>query len=322
MSIILWVAFVAFVLFLLWLDLFVFHRESRDLSTKEALGWSAFWIAIGLAFSGVIYVIYEHGLFGATLDASPREVVHDPGLQAVVRYLTGYLLEKSLSVDNLFVMSLIFGAFRVEAQFQHRVLFWGIVGALVMRFLMIGGGIWLVSRFTWMFYVFGALLIVSGLKMLKTAEEPEELSEEWWMRLLRRLVPVREAEGGRFIVRSGGSIGFTPLALALMAVETADLIFAVDSIPAILAVSTEEFIVVTSNVFAILGLRSLYFVLAKMITKFHFLEVALSILLVLIGLKMVVHSFLPIPNLVSLALVVLIVGGGVALSLWKGDKTP
>ena len=310
----LWIIFTAFVLALLWLDLFVFHREDHEIATREAVGWSIFWIALGLAFSGVVYLIYEHNLLGAELGHHPREIIRNEGLQAVVRYLTGYLLEKSLSVDNLFVIALIFSTLGVPARYQHRVLFWGIIGALVMRFAMITGGIWLVNRFTWTFYVFGGLLIISGIKMLATSE-PEDLSKVWWMRAIRRLVRVTEINGGRFVVRHAGKLALTPLALALIAVETADLIFAVDSVPAILAVTTEPFIVVTSNVFAILGLRSLYFVLASMLRKFRYLEVALSLLLVLIGVKMLAHDVLHIPNLISLAVVVGVVGLGIGASL-------
>lgn len=310
----LWIVFTALVLFLLWLDLFVLNRHSHVIGAREAIGWSTFWISLGLSFSGVIYLLYEYNYFGGELAQGANASLAGDGGQAVVLYLTGYLLEESLSVDNLFVMALIMATLKVPARFQHRVLFWGIIGALVMRFLMITGGIWLVTKFDWMFYLFGGFLVFSGIKML-VASEPDDVTTIWWMRLIRRVVPVTDIDDGRFFVREAGRLAFTPLALALIAVETADVIFAVDSVPAILAVTTEPFIVVSSNVFAILGLRSLYFVLASMLREFRYLELALSILLVMIGVKMVVHKFVHIPHLASLLGVVGIVGIGIVASV-------
>ena len=255
----LWIGFFAAVLVMLALDLGVFHRESHAVGIREALGWTAVWMALGLAFGGLVYLIYERRWFGATVQAGPGQLTGG-GLQAMGQYLTAYLLEKSLSVDNIFVISIIFGSFGVPARHQHRVLFWGILGALVARGAMIAGGVWLVARFTWVFYIFGTYLAGTGIRMLTVKHDPqgEGPAESWFTRLMRRLLPMAAGEhDGKFWAREEGRVVFTRLFLALLAVEATDVIFAVDSVPAVLAVSADPFIVVTSNVFAILGLRSL-----------------------------------------------------------------
>lgn len=311
----LWAGFFLLVILLLALDLGVFHRHSHAIGMREALGWTAFWIVLGLAFTVVVYLVYQHHWFGAKL-VPDEKMLSPPGLEASVRYLTGYLLEKSLSIDNLFVISVIFSALKVPARHQHRVLFWGIVGALVFRTLFIAGGVWIVHRFAWSFYIFGALLLYSGGKMMLEGDEPPDPEKSWFLRTARRIVPVTiREETGHFTVREGGKRKFTQLALALVAVEAADVVFAVDSVPAILGVTTDAFIVVTSNVFAILGLRSLYFVLANMLARFRKLKYALALLLIVIGVKMLLHSVVKIPNILSLAVVVVIVGAGVLFSI-------
>lgn len=313
-----WLAFVALVLALLALDLGVLHRRARPETIRAAAGWSVFWIALGLAFSGVVYAMYEHHWLGAAFvdaGAGPE------GAEAAVQYLTGYLLEKSLSVDNLFVIALVFSAFGIAVEHQRRVLFWGIVGALVLRGGMILGGVWLVHHMTWIFYVFGAYLIVTGVRFLFEKSEARAPGDHWPIRLARRLVPMTEGhEGGRFLVRAGGRLAFTPLAVALLTIELTDLVFAVDSVPAVLAISTEPFIVVTSNVFAILGLRALYFVLAGMLASFRHLKVALAVLLAFVGAKMVLHDAVRVPTLLSLGIILAILAAGVLASVLQRPK--
>lgn len=319
----LWIGFFALIIMLLVLDLGVFHRKSHAISIREAMGWTLFWIALGLAFCGPVYLIYEHHWFGASI--APAGGLVTGGAQAVVRYITAYLLEKSLSVDNIFVISMLFTSFRVPAQHQHRVLFWGIVGALMARGAMIAGGVWLVHSFSWIFYVFGAYLGYAGIKLLVSKHDEEGSGPEssWSTRLLRRVLPVASGDhGGRFTTRVDGKFAFTELMLALVAVELTDVVFAVDSIPAVLAITTEPFIVVTSNVFAILGLRSLYFVLADMISRFRYLKLALAGLLIYIGVKMILHTWVKIPNLVSLGVVLGVLVLGVVASLLAGQREP
>ena len=311
----LWIAFFILIVVLLALDLFVFHRHAREVPLREAAGWTILWIVLGVAFSGVVYGIYEHHWFGAHF--SDRSV---GGTQAAVEYLTAYILEKSLSVDNIFVIAVVFTSFRVPPAYQHRVLFWGILGAIVARGVIIASGLWLVTRFDWMFYIFGGFLVITGLRMMFTSEdEGEETSRV--VTLARRYLPVaKEPHGSKFLARENGRLVITYLALALIVIEITDLIFAVDSVPAVLAVSTEPFVVVTSNVFAILGLRSLYFVLADMIRRFRYLQHALSLLLMIIGVEMLLHAVVKIPSVYSLAVVLVVVGTGVIASLLANRK--
>ncbi len=261
-----WVGFISCVLIFLALDLGLFHRRAHKVRFKEALAWSTVWFCLAMVFA---------------LALRPLR-----GQKESLEFLTGYLIELSLSMDNVFVIALIFGYFRIPAEYQHRVLYWGILGALVMRGLMIGLGIALISLFHWVLYVFGAFLVYSGVKMLfvETEVEPEKNSV---IRLARKLYPVTPGlDGQKFISFWQGRTALTPLALVLLMVETTDLIFAVDSIPAVFAVTRKPFIVFTSNVFAILGLRSLYFVLAEAIAYFRYLKYGLSLVLVFIGVKM------------------------------------
>jgi tellurite resistance protein TerC len=326
-----WAGFVLFVLLMLALDLGVFHRRDHVVSLREALGWTAVWIVLALAFSGFVYFGYENqwlGL-GTAPDAVERSAefpdgrVND-GRTALVKYLTGYVVEKSLSVDNVFVIAVIFGMLAVPPMYQHRVLFWGILGALAMRGVMIAVGAKLIAEFTWILYVFGAFLIVTAIKMLLVREVADP-SHSRVVRLTRRLLPVTDRFHGRhFLVRDGGTLVLTPLALALVMVETADVIFAVDSIPAIFAITADPFLVFTSNVFAILGLRSLYFALAGAIEKFRYLKVSLAAVLALVGAKMLAHSWLkellgPSFNLYLLLVVLGVLAAGVAASWWRRD---
>jgi tellurite resistance protein TerC len=300
-SLALWIGFNLFVLALLALDLGVFHRRSHAVSLREAGIWSAVWVALALAFAAGL-----HALRGP-----------DSGVQ----FLTGYLIEKSLSVDNLFVFALIFGYFAVPAAHQHRVLYWGILGALVLRAAFIFAGSALLAQFHWLVYLFGAFLILTGIRMALHRGEELHPERNPVLRLARRLLPVtagyREA---RLFVREGGRRLATPLFLVLLMIESTDLVFAVDSIPAVFAVTRDPFLVYTSNVFAILGLRSLYFVLAGVIGKLQYLKLGLSAVLVFVGGKMTLADFYKIPSLVSLAVIAALLAAAVAASLWQGRR--
>ena len=288
-----WVFFNLFVLAMLALDLGVFHRKQHTVKMKEALGWSAVWIVLALLYAvGVHYWM---------------------GQQKALEFLTGYLIEKSLSVDNLFVFLLLFSYFRVKSEYQHEVLFWGILGALIMRAIFIAVGVTLITRFEWIIYIFGAILIYSGIKMALKQEEEVHPERNPVLKLFRKFVPVTpDYEGGKFFVRREGRSFATPLFVVLLMVETTDLIFAVDSIPAVLAISQDPFIVYTSNVFAILGLRALYFALAGVMNLFHLLHYGLSLILVFVGAKMILAAWhIKIPIGIALA----VVAGVLALSV-------
>lgn len=294
-----WVSFVVLVLIFLALDLGVFHRRAREVRFREALGWTS------VCFLSAM-------IFAATL-------VPVRGRDEALDFVQGYLIELSLSMDNVFVMALIFQFFCVPLQYQHRVLFWGIIGALVMRGVMIGLGTELIHSYEWVLYVFGVFLVVTGLKML-VADETEEVRPDQnpVVRLVRRYFPVTSGyEGQKFFTWHNGRRALTPLALVLVMVESTDLVFALDSIPAIFGVTTNPFIVFTSNVFAILGLRSLYFVLAGAITYFQHLKIGLAIVLTFIGFKMLVVDWVKIPSKVSLLIVVSVILASVLSSIWK-----
>jgi tellurite resistance protein TerC len=292
----LWVGFNVFVLGMLALDLGVFHRKAHEVSIREAATWSGVWIALALAFNFAIY----------------RFMGADAGLE----FLTGYLIEKALSVDNIFVFVLVFSYFRVPARYQHRVLFWGILGALVMRGLMIAAGAALIARFHWVIYLFGAFLVFTGIRMATQSEHAIEPESNPVVRLVRRLMPVtNQYHGQHFFVKEAGRWVATPLFVVLAFVETTDLIFAVDSIPAIFAVTTDPFLVYTSNVFAILGLRALYFLLAGVIHRFHFLKLGLAAVLVFVGAKMLLADVYKVPIGLSLGVIALILATAIAASL-------
>lgn len=300
-SLSLWIGFNVFVLGMLALDLGVFHRKAHVVSFKEAGVWSAVWIALALVFNAGIWYVF--------------------GPQKGMEFLTGYLIEKSLSVDNIFIFALIFGYFAVPQEYQHRVLFWGILGALVMRAAFIAAGAALIASFHWVIYVFGGFLILTGIKMAFTPDKGLEPEKNPVVRLVRRLLPVtRDYRGQRFVVRENGALAVTPLFLVLALVETTDLIFAVDSIPAIFAVTTDPFIVYTSNVFAILGLRSLYFLLAGVMAKFEYLKLGLAAILVFVGTKMAIVDLYKIPSPVSLGVVAGILALAIAASLLRARR--
>jgi tellurite resistance protein TerC len=297
----LWGGFVLFVLVMISIDLGLFHRTSHVVKTKEALIWCAVWVSLALLFNVGVY--------------------HYRGGQAGVEFLTGYLIELSLSLDNLFVFLLIFSFFRVPKHHQHEVLYWGILGALVMRAIMIMTGIALINMFHWIIYVFGAFLVFTGVKMFFAGDQEVHPEKNPIIRLAKKLFPVtHEFHEGKFFVRLNGRFMATPLFLVLLMIETTDLVFAVDSIPAILAITRDTFIVYTSNVFAILGLRSFYFALAGMFDKFRFLKIGLAIVLTYVGLKMLLSNFYKIPTVLSLTFIALTIGLSILISFLKPEK--
>jgi len=304
----LWIGFNVFVLFMLALDLGVFHRHSHVVSTKEAAIWSVVWISLAMLFNAGIYFFWDLMAPQSTYTNS----------EASLAFFTGYLIEKSLSVDNIFVFVLIFTYFAVPAAYQHRVLFWGIIGALLMRGTLIAVGATLLKEFHWIIYVFGAFLIFTGIKMALHRNEEVHPENNPLIRLLRKIMPVAENyEGEKFFIRRVGRLMATPLFLVLLMVESTDLIFAVDSIPAIFAVTNDPFIVYTSNVFAILGLRSLYFLLANVMDKFQYLKIGLAFVLTFVGTKMVLVDLYKIPVGISLGVIASILAISVLASLWK-----
>ena len=351
----LWAGFIVFVLLMLALDLGVFHRQSHVVSVKEALAWSAVWATLGLSFSVFVYFGYENHWLGLGSSIDAVDGVINDGTTATVKYLTGYVVEWSLSVDNIFVIALIFGVFAVPAIYQHRVLFWGILGALVMRGAMIALGARLIAEFHWILYIFGVFLIVTGIKMLVLKTDHTDPSQNIIVRLTRRYLPITSRfHGQHFVVRAGAPASYesefpgtaalpdeavdqarpgtwmlTPLALALIVVEFTDLIFAVDSVPAIFAITADPFLVFTSNAFAVLGLRSLYFALGSMLDKFRYLKVSLALVLMVVGVKMLMAEWLKELlgsrfNFYLLGVVLLILAAGIAGSLLadrNGAKT-
>lgn len=321
----LYAGFIGLVLVILALDLGVFHRDSHSVSIKEAFVWSTIWVVCALAFTVFVYFAYEAHWLGVGLSVpvvgQPVQTMTVGGRIAAEQFLTGYIIEKSLSVDNLFVIAVIFSYFAVPSKYQHRVLFWGILGALVLRGAMIALGAMLIARFGWITYVFGAFLILTAVKMALAGHEGVHPDRNIVVRLIRRILPISsDYDGQKFFTRVTGKDGVvrgaaTPLLLVLVMVEFTDVIFAVDSIPAIFAITGDPFLVLTSNVFAILGMRSLYFLLANMLGKFRFLKPALVLILVFVGVKMLlVHSAFKINTGVSLAVVVGLLGVAVVAS--------
>jgi tellurite resistance protein TerC len=311
-SIFLWIGFNLFVLALLALDLGVFHRRAHAVSTKEAAIWSGVWISLALLFNCAIYLFWERIVPGDALSNG----------EAALEFLTGYLIEKALSVDNIFVFVLIFSYFHVPEIYQHRVLFWGILGALLMRGAMILAGAALIEAFHWIIYVFGAFLIFTGVRLAFQRDESLRPEDNPLVRLFRRLMPVTQGyTGAKFFVRRAGRLMATPLLLVLLVVESTDLVFALDSIPAIFAVTDDPFIVYTSNVFAILGLRSLYFLLAGVIDKFHYLKLGLSAVLAFVGLKMLLSdTALKLPIAAALGVIALILTVAIIASLLRARR--
>jgi tellurite resistance protein TerC len=311
-SIWMWLGFIGLVSVVLALDLGVFNKEAHRVSSKEALLWTCLWVSLAVGFAGVVWYFY--------------------GFEKATEFMTGYLVEESLSVDNLFVFVLVFRHFRVEERYQHRILFWGVLGAVVMRAIFIFAGVALIQKFHWIIYLFGAFLIYSGLKLLfekDGEEETEEVAESMAVRLVKRFFAIsKNYEGQKFFTIENGKRVATPLFLVLIVVEITDLIFAVDSIPAVLAVSKDPFIVFTSNIFAIMGLRSLYFLLADVIDKFVFLKKGISFILTFVGVKMlfpeisrwITGESLTIPSPISLVVIASVLFLSIVISLLVAPK--
>ena len=299
-----WAGFIAFVLAMLSIDLGVFNRTPHVVGAREAVAWTGVWVGLALVFAGGLAVLSGH--------------------QAALTFLTGYVIEESLSVDNIFVIVLIFQYFAVPAQYQHRVLFWGILGALLMRGLFIGLGAALLARFEWIIYLFGALLVITGVRMAVRPDEDFDGEQNPIVRVVRRFLPLTDGYRGKFIFTTENWGRFaTPLLLVLVLVEVTDLIFAVDSIPAIFGITRDPFLVFTSNIFAVLGLRSLFFLLATVVTKFHLLKYGLAVILTFVGVKMLLEQWLHIPILASLGIVVTVLIGSICASLlWPENKAP
>jgi len=291
-----WAAFVAFIVAMLLVDLLVLHRDAHEVSLREAALWSVVWVAMGLAFGALIWAWKGPGAGG--------------------EYLAGYLIERSLSIDNVFVFALIFSYFGVPAAYQHRVLFWGIFGALVFRAVFIGAGAALLDQFHWMIYVFGGFLVLTGVKMLRNKDMKVDPARNPVLRLLRRVIPITDGHRGqKLVVREAGRRLATPLLAVLVVIETSDILFAVDSIPAIFAVTTDSFLVFSSNAFAILGLRAMYFLLAGMIDRFVHLNAGLAAVLVFVGVKMLATDLYHVPIWLSLTVIAALIGGSVGTSL-------
>jgi tellurite resistance protein TerC len=314
-----WSLFLLVILALLALDLGVLNRKAHVIGPKEALGWTAFWVALALAFNAFIYFFYEKGGWGL----APGIDFSLGGQEAALEFFAAYLLEKSLSLDNIFVIAMLFGFFKIPAIYQHRVLFWGILGALVMRGIMIALGAALIHEFSWITYVFGGILLLTAIKMLVQRDDNFDPEHNGLIRLARRFMPATsDMAGGRFLTKIDGVTHLTPLMLVLLMVETTDLLFAVDSIPAVFAVTQDPFIVFTSNVFAILGLRSLYFALAGLMDKFRYLKISLVFILAYVAVKMLLVHHYPIPIPVTLAVIGGILAVGVGASMVGTSKDP
>ena len=300
---VLWVGFTVFVLAMLALDLGVFHRDAHQLSVREALGWTAIWISLALLFNLGVYFWF--------------------GSERALEFLTGYVIEKALSVDNIFVFLVIFSAFSVPPKFQHRALFWGVLGALITRAIFIVLGAALLHRFHWVAYLFGAFLVFTGVKLLMQRGNETDPKRNPVYRFFRRLIPSTDDYGaGRLTVVDAGRRYATPLLMVIVAIEATDIVFAIDSIPAIFAVTTDPFIVYTSNIFAMLGLRALYFALAGMMEKFHYLKVGLSLVLAGVGAKMLLAGVYKVPIVLSLGVIGTLLAGSVAASLLWPLKKP
>ncbi|GEP51364.1 membrane protein [Flavobacterium noncentrifugens] len=296
------------------LDLGVFNKTPHIISTKEASKWTAIWVAMSFLFAGVI-----HWLYGSSFVENPTGL---KPMGAVVKYITGYLIELSLSIDNIFVIAIIFSSFRIPQKYQHRVLFWGIIGAIVFRGLMIYFGVMLINKFAWTTYLFGAFLIFTAGKMLFQKDDAEfEPKKSWIYRSLGKIIPItHHTEGEHFFLKENGKNYATPLFVALIVIEFMDVLFAMDSVPAILAITSDPFLVFSSNIFAILGLRSMYFFLANMLQKFSYLEYSLMAILSFVGIKMIVHEYLEVPEWASLAFIVVSLGIGILVSLQKSKN--
>ncbi|MCG2461301.1 TerC family protein [Flavobacteriaceae bacterium F89] len=308
-----WVIFIAFILVFLALDLGVFNKHEHVIKSKEAGIWTAIWISVALGFSGVIYWLFSEGLVVNPTGLSPNN--------AVLKYITGYLIELSLSIDNIFVIAVIFSSFKIPAIYQHRVLFWGILGAIVFRALMILFGVALITKFEWIIYVFGVFLLYTAYKMLKSDSDDFDPKNSFVFKQFKKIFPITTAiHGHDFFVKRMGVTAATPLFIALVVVELTDVLFALDSIPAILAITTDPFIVFSSNILAIMGLRSMYFLISRMLEKFKYINYSLVVILAFVGVKMLLSHHVEFPEWVSLGVIFLSLVTGIIVSLSVSDK--
>ena len=318
-----WLLFIGIVITLLVLDLGVFNKEDHEIGVAESLKLSAFYITLGVAYSAFVWWSFNYEIANATAAEAASMI---PGAEAAKLYLTAFVVEKTLAMDNVFVIAMIFTYFAIPRMYQHRVLFWGILGVIVLRGIMIGLGATLVAQYAWVLYIFAVFLILTGVKMMLVGDKPMDISQNPVLKFMKRRMNVtEEIHGHDFWVKKPDATGklvwfATPLFLALVMVEIVDVIFAVDSVPAVFAITSDPFIVYTSNIFAILGLRALYFALAAMVHRFHYLKYALSVLLIFIGSKIFIADLLGLekfPAALSLGITFAILGAGVAYSLWK-----
>lgn len=308
-----WIIFIAFILVFLALDLGVFNKENHVIKTKEASIWTAIWVTVALSFSGVIYWLFSNGMVDNPTALTPNN--------AVLKYVTGYLIELSLSVDNVFVIAVIFSAFKIPPLYQHRVLFWGILGAIIFRAIMIFFGVALITRFEWIIYVFGVFLLYTAFKMLKGEDEEFDPKNSFVFRQIKKIYPITSTiQGDQFFVKRMGIKAATPLFVALIVIELTDILFALDSIPAILAITADPFIVFSSNILAIMGLRSMYFLISRMLEKFRYINYSLVIILAFVGLKMLASHYIHLPEWVSLTVISVALVGGVIASLTIPEK--
>lgn len=308
-----WIIFIAFILVFLALDLGVFNKENHIIKTKEASIWTAIWVTVALGFSGVIYWLFANGMVENPTDLTPNN--------AVLKYITGYLIELSLSVDNVFVIAVIFASFKIPPLYQHRVLFWGILGAIVFRAIMIFFGVALITRFEWVIYVFGVFLLYTAFKMLKGEEEEFNPKKSFVFKQIKKIYPITGSiQGDDFFVKRMGIKAATPLFVALIVIELTDILFALDSIPAILAITADPFIVFSSNILAIMGLRSMYFLISRMLEKFRYINYSLVVILAFVGLKMLSSHYIHPPEWVSLTVIAAALLCGVIVSLAIPEK--
>lgn len=311
-----YVIFLAIVFALLALDLGVFHKAKKEVSMKESLAWTAVWVTISILFGGAIYWIYDVNFMGINKQGTEAS-------KAMIDYFTGYVIEESLSLDNIFVMAMIFGFFKVELKYQHNILFWGIIGAVFFRLVMILLGTAFVNSFEWTIYIFGVILLFSAYKMIKQGEEDEDFRDSAGVKFLSRIYPIDwEAQNGKYFIKKDGKWFATTLMATLVVVEFSDILFAVDSIPAIFSITTDSFIVFTSNIFAILGLRNLYFFLANMLDKFEYMKYSLVFVLMFVGIKMLIMHWIHIPPMVSLGVILAALALGILYSIFHKDEEP
>ncbi|MGB5666065.1 MAG: TerC family protein [Maribacter sp.] len=303
-----WIVFIALVVVFLALDLGVFHKHEHVIKSKEAGMWTAIWVTVALSFSGVIYWLFSSGLIDNPTGLSPNT--------AVLKYITGYLIELSLSIDNVFVIAVIFSAFKIPPLYQHRVLFWGILGAIVFRGLMILFGVALITKFEWIIYVFGVFLLYTAFKMFKSSDSDFNPKKSFVFRQIKKIYPITSTiQDHSFFVKRMGVTAATPLFVALIIIELTDVLFALDSIPAILAITADPFIVFSSNILAILGLRSMYFLISRMLAKFRFIHYSLVVILAFVGLKMLFSHQIELAEWVSLTVISVSLVAGILTSL-------